>query len=270
MNTMKVAKQEVIKFMHQKKFIFLLIVFVICTYMMGSWMGDLIVKIKTETLTSDMADTFKNFLLSLNGVSFSHYVCQNFIYRDMFPIFLIFISLIVISSVSDDYEDGTMKFILISKVNKKELIMGKMFGILFIIAGSTLVFLIVSVLFGIYKFGITGINFADCLSLIYYYAISLIPEMAWSLLLVLICLLIRNKLVVTFASIIGVILLSNIDRLTVTKGFSPIGIIQTYTKLKIEEVNINNTILGLVVPIIYIALCAFISIRKFKKEDILL
>lgn len=178
---------------------------------------------RIETYSQEFITILQNF----NGVTFSKMFLLDFIYKPYFSIYLIFISIIAVNVFSNDYKSGNLKFALLTNTTVTQLYLGK---VLFMMLVSTIIVsinFILSLILGQIAFG-GSIPVAELLEVLVLYFISVIPAVAFSLIISLISLTKLSPNVIIGASIGVIILFGIIDTLTKFKYISPIGILSFF------------------------------------------
>lgn len=268
MNILNIVRNEFIKLTSSKKFIILIFLIVSVCILSGYGyiqMRNDVINQTAKGLGFDQ--NVKSTLMNLNYAKFSILFSSDFIYKPFLPIYLIFMSILLGSLVSEDYLEGTMKFSLISPVSKQDLILGK---ILFIFIFSTLIAifnLIISLVVGYILFGASNVNIYDVYNGIYIYLISVLPIMAFSTIVIYISLIIKNTATVITISVIMSIIITIVDYFTKTKEFSPIGILSIFSDG--YSINIEAATFPLLCSVLYIIVFIFMILSKIKSNDIL-
>lgn len=178
---------------------------------------------RIETYSQEFITILQNF----NGVTFSKMFLLDFIYKPYFSIYLIFISIIAVNVFSNDYKSGNLKFALLTNTTVTQLYLGK---VLFMMLVSTIIVsinFILSLILGQIAFG-GSIPVAELLEVLVLYFISVIPAVAFSLIISLISLTKLSPNVIIGTSIGVIILFGIIDTLTKFKYISPIGILSFF------------------------------------------
>ena len=264
-NMLNVLKNETIKFINEKKlYIMLGVIFVLVILGVIAY-KDMINNVMTgdariETYSQEFITILQNF----NGVTFSKMFLLDFIYKPYFSIYLIFISIIAVNVFSNDYKSGNLKFALLTNTTVTQLYLGK---VLFMMLVSTIIVsinFILSLILGQIAFG-GSIPVAELLEVLVLYFISVIPAVAFSLIISLISLTKLSPNVIIGASIGVIILFGIIDTLTKFKYISPIGILSFFEQ-GIPSFNILM-IISLGMAVIYILLLSIGLVKVINKVD---
>ena len=259
---LNVLKNETIKFINEKKlYIMLGVIFVLVILGVIAY-KDMINNVMTgdariETYSQEFITILQNF----NGVTFSKMFLLDFIYK---PYFSIFISIIAVNVFSNDYKSGNLKFALLTNTTVTQLYLGK---VLFMMLVSTIIVsinFILSLILGQIAFG-GSIPVAELLEVLVLYFISVIPAVAFSLIISLISLTKLSPNVIIGASIGVIILFGIIDTLTKFKYISPIGILSFFEQ-GIPSFNISM-IISLGMAVIYILLLSIGLVKVINKVD---
>ena len=215
---------------------------------------------RIETYSQEFITILQNF----NGVTFSKMFLLDFIYKPYFSIYLIFISIIAVNVFSNDYKSGNLKFALLTNTTVTQLYLGK---VLFMMLVSTIIVsinFILSLILGQIAFG-GSIPVAELLEVLVLYFISVIPAVAFSLIISLISLTKLSPNVIIGASIGVIILFGIIDTLTKFKYISPIGILSFFEQ-GIPLFSISM-IISLGMAVIYILLLSIGLVKVINKVD---
>ena len=257
---LNVLKNETIKFINEKKLyimlgvIFILVILGVIAYkdMINNVMtGDARIETYSQEFITILQTFSKMFLL-------------DFIYKPYFSIYLIFISIIAVNVFSNDYKSGNLKFALLTNTTVTQLYLGK---VLFMMLVSTIIVsinFILSLILGQIAFG-GSIPVAELLEVLVLYFISVIPAVAFSLIISLISLTKLSPNVIIGASIGVIILFGIIDTLTKFKYISPIGILSFFEQ-GIPSFNISM-IISLGMAVIYILLLSIGLVKVINKVD---
>lgn len=267
MNILNVLKNELVKLIYQKKFVILLSIIALLCILAGYAYNEMKIELLNHTVKSEgFSDQMKSILLNLNYINFSILFSGDFVYKPLLPVYLIFMSIIVTSVISEDYLAGTMKFSLISPITKIQLMLGKLLFVFVISVIIALFNFIVSLFVGYVVFGASNVILSELLKAFSIYIISIFPVMAFGTIVLCISLTIKNTGTVIAATIILAIGLNMVDYFTKTKDFSPIGLLAKFSNS--YSINLADGILPVVCSMAYIVVFSVIILLKIKREDI--
>jgi ABC-type transport system involved in multi-copper enzyme maturation permease subunit len=264
-NIIKITLNELKKFIRSKKF------YVLCFLIIG--LALLAVYAYNEMAQNVMTNSpkikgyseeLKTILVNLNGTNFARLFLTDFIYKNFFSIFIIFILLISIDIFGIDKEIGTFKFTLLTGVKVWEVYIGKIVAIALISLAIVSSNLITSFALGQIFFD-TNFNVQNFSTVVLLYLSSVIPAIIISLLIAILCLSKVSSKVLTIVGILFVFIFGTVDSLTITKYFSPIGLLSVFSDCLPQ---INRTFTQcLSTAITYIIILSLSLIITSKKVD---
>ncbi|MBW9172094.1 ABC transporter permease [Clostridium estertheticum] len=239
---LKIFKNEIIKMVSSKKFYLLCAILIFSIILMGT-VGHRI--------------NANNFVLAtLDGMV-------------MKPIVPIFMVLVIVEVLTDDYSLGTMKFSLMTTIKKSDFIIGK----LLFIALYALIFMAISFIFsyivGTTIFGLGGKEeiIKNLVYNIKCYGVLILPLLSFCAIMSLIALLINNSGAMIGLGIGIIVILSTL--ISVQENviyFMPGG--GMYAASYINKSGPHSIFLFAIVAVIYIIVFSFISSLVINKKDI--
>ncbi|MBX4270431.1 ABC transporter permease [Clostridium estertheticum] len=240
---LKIFKNEIIKMVSSKKFYLLCAILIFSIILMGT--------VKNPRINAN------NFMLAtLDGMV-------------MKPIVPIFMVLVIVEVLTDDYSLGTMKFSLMTTIKKSDFIIGK----LLFIALYALIFMAISFIFsyivGTTIFGLGGKE-ETIKNLVYNikcYGVLILPLLSFCAMMSLIALLINNSGAMIGLGIGIIVILSTL--ISVQENviyFMPGG--GMYAASYINKSGPHSIFLFAIVAVIYIIVFSFISSLVINKKDI--
>ncbi len=228
-NIYKITFNELNKFFRSKKFYVLCFLIVGLAILAVIAYRDMALNVITNSSKSEnYSEELKIVLRNLNGINFSRLFLTDFIFKSFFSIFVIFILLISIDVFCIDKESGNFKFTLLTGVKVWEAYIGKIIAMILI--ASLIIFsnLFISFILGQIFFD-SELNMQNLYTVFLLYFSSIVPAIIISLIIALSCL---SKISSKLLSIIGILftfILGTVDSLTVTKYFSPIGLLSVFS-----------------------------------------
>jgi ABC-type transport system involved in multi-copper enzyme maturation permease subunit len=210
-------------------------------------------------------EALKTLLRSLNSVEFTRLSATDFIYKNYFSFFAIFMVLIAVDIFAIDKERGTMKFAMLSGVKPAEIYAGKLFAATAVTVGITLMNFIFAFVAGLISVGgkIIPVEFFGVFGI---YLSASVPGMAVVTIISALSLLPINSKVILGGGIMLVFILGMADSLTaVGKAFSPIGLLSIFGN-NIPFIS-AGFISSLLISFIYTALFAAVLIIAARKID---
>ena len=184
------------------------------------------------------------------------------------PILLI---IVTASVIADDYSIGVMKFFLISKIDKKDVILGKILYLIIITLINTLVmFIIFSIVGGILAGDFSNIFLGEYIKVMNAYIITAFGMLPIVLVTSVISLMVDNFNQTIGISISVLIVSLMIDSInSKILGITPTSLISYGYKL-LGDISNKMMIIAVVLSCSYILLLVLSSIKIFKKKDIVL
>lgn len=171
------------------------------------------------------------------------------------------------STISEDYESGSMKFSLISKIEKFDILLGKIFFIfLAIIMNIVLIFITNSIVSGLVEHNFLGIFSKEYLNLFAKYIFSSISVLPICLFTIFICLIFNEFQKSITLSIVTFFLLCIITNLFTTIKF----LIPTYNIINLMFLTTKNSIniyYSLISILIYSIIFLSLDIIIIKRKD---
>ena len=167
-------------------------------------------------------EEFKSVLMNMNGVTFAKLSLTDFIYKNNLPFFLIFVVIHTVNTFSSDRENGTMKFTLLTGVDKETLIAGKLMFMASSIGMIVLLNILLSLAIGCFFFGGTG----DFIQIIEYIGISLLailPGLSMAVIVAVLSQIRISSKIIMAIGLITVLVLGMLDTMTATNRFRRLG-----------------------------------------------
>lgn len=201
-------------------------------------------------------------------IQFLKYNLTFILVKTLTPILLIIVTAAVIA---DDYSSGVMKFFLISKIDKKAIIIGKLLYLVSLtLINTVIMFIILSIVGGILAGDFSNIFSSEYIKVINAYIITSFGMLPIILVTAVIALIVDNFNQTIGISISVLIASLMIDSLTSNiLGITPTSLISYGYKL---VGNISNKILiiAVLLSVSYIVVLILSSIKIFNKKDMVL
>lgn len=207
-------------------------------------------------------------ILHMNGVIFLSQFSIEFIFRSAVPYFLFFMIVFSIESFGEDFYSGNMKFF--ANIDKKctNILTAK---ILCLIIYSFLIVMINLILGFIISSLVFGVSFNGLGRIIVIYLSAIIPAASFALIIGIISMFIKNKTISLTLGFASSIFITVSDKITISRSFSPIGIIGIIEKFGTENVYSNIPLESLIMPNIvagiYLLSFYFIGKRIFSNKE---
>lgn len=180
---------------------------------------------------SGATDDELNFLLQdFNAMKYIWLASTDILYQGTTLFSLMLLGIILSNLYLEDFKNGCYKYVIIAGVKKKSFFVGK---VLFtsLIVGSFVVFAFLCVtIVGIIFWGTNGINLKEFLDAFLLYIVTIIPMVSFLFLLYDIALIIKNVRVINFIAVVLPLILGIVDSLSITKNFSPIGLLTIFNQ----------------------------------------
>ena len=201
-------------------------------------------------------------------IQFLKYNLTFILMKILTPILLI---IVTASVIADDYSSGVMKFFLISKIDKKDVILGKILYLIIITLINTLVmFIIFSIVGGILAGDFSNIFLGEYIKVMNAYIITAFGMLPIVLVTSVISLMVDNFNQTIGISISVLIVSLMIDSInSKILGITPTSIISYEYKL-LGDISNKMMIIAVVLSCSYILLLVLSSIKIFKKKDMVL
>lgn len=265
---LKVAKNELIKTFHHKQF-YILLVFIIIMALFSTYIYS---DIQNKIINGDVeanryTEEVKESYINMNGSIFMGSFLTDFIYKSMIPYFLIFMVLFSIRTFSEDNTSGNLKFFILDYNNRVDIFYGKILYLFAIITIVVLINILLSFILGVLFFGVKGMTIKGLLSISSIYLLAIIPVLAFSSLAGVFSLMPGPSNVFIFIGIMLSVLVSVIDRFTISKYFSPIGILTKLIDVNVIDIRIFDLVKSNFVAFIYFGIAMVIGILSFRKKD---
>lgn len=270
---LKVMKNELIKaFSEKKKYIFTGILILLC---IASSVGMYYLINNFDKLDSSQNVSVSGSVEELARLSGQLFPKEFILFISDFllPIFLI---ILAADMICDDYINGTLKFTLITPVNRVKVIMGKLLSIFVLLVFMEIIMMISSYIIGTVFLGwgtyyINGeavSSFRGFLDTLYAYGITLLPLFAFSSLCGFASLCF-SKVSSVIGALIGLIFgMSIVSQFSQTIGkFMIINYVKLYKLLPI--LSQSDKTLAFVVISAYFVVFSMLSIVIFKRKNIM-
>ena len=259
----KIIKNEFRKFFYNKAFIFEVLFMVgLCALAVVAYKDMAETVIKNLPKAQSLSEEIKNALLNLNGTVFSTLFLTDYIYKSYFSFFLIFIVTNAVHLFSFDRENGTMKFSLLTGVERETLLYWKLLFIVLKIVSVVFFNMVLSLLIGMFFFG----KISDLNQIIEYAGIglcSILPGVSTAMLIALLSQIHTSSKAVMGIGLLAVLVLGMLDTMTDAHWFSPIGVLSIFYN---EVPKINSTLLThCFVSLIY-CVVGFIILRGIVRK----
>lgn len=212
----------------------------------------------------------KTKILDLSSTgAYMEYMKYNLTFVVIKPLVPILMIIFSASIIAEDYSSGVMKFFLISKVDKKNIIMGKiLYLITFTLVNMIIIFFLFSIIGGV----LIG-NYEGIISVEYFKVMSAYITTAFGMLPIVLLTAGISLIVDSFQQSIGIsigILLISLMTDSIMmgiKGITPTSFI-TYGYMLVSNMNYKLISVGLLLG--YILILALSNLIIFKRKDMLL
>lgn len=262
----KIFENEITKFLYTKKLKFI-IFFVAATTMLATYFYNDMVNAVAQGLekTNTYPDELKMFLINLSGTDFMLSFLTDFIYKSVFPFYLIFIAIIAVEVFAEDYQNGTLKFTLLTGVEGKDVILGKFLFMAFVALIISLISFVFSFIVGQLVFG-GAIDWNVFLEVLILSVLVVAPTMALTSIIFILAQTNLNTKIITLLGIGFTVVMGILDSLTESIRFSPIGAISMFNN---STPDISAEFLWTVgVSIVYTVVITAIGYNIAKNKDL--
>lgn len=265
---LKVAKNELIKTFYHKQF-HILLVFIIIMALFSTYIyADIQIKIiNGEIEVNRYTEEVKQSYINMNGSIFMWNFLTDFIFKPMIPYFLIFMVLFSIKTFSEDNSSGNLKFFILDINNRTDIFYGKILYLFAIITIVVLINILLSFILGVIFFGIKGMTIKGLLFISSIYLLAIIPILSFTTLIGVCSLMLVSSNVCIVIGVMLSVLVSVIDRFTISKHFSPIGILTRLIDADIIDIKIIDLIKSNFIASIYFGVSIVVGILLFKEKD---
>ncbi len=260
----KFLKNEIIKMMHSKKIYILLafavfMILAIC-YMMHLDQNNII---NNAPKTREYTKQIKMDVLNMNSVIFLRMFSTEFIFRPVVPYFAFFMVVFSVEIFGQDFFSGNMKYFArldkgATNIFKSKVLILIIYSILVVAINIILGFIISSFVF---KVSFNGLGRIICI-----YVSSIIPLASFGLIIGIMSMFINNKTISVTLGIIISVFLTVSDRLTITRNFSPIGVISIMERAR-SSITLSSLFTANVISIIYLLVAYIIGKNVFKNKE---
>lgn len=264
-NSVRIIKNEFIKFFHGKKFIFIMALIIgMCGLAAVAYKDMANIAVNNLPKAETYSDEMKHILMHINGVNFSKLFLTDFIYKGYFSFYILFIVLIAADVFPIDNESGNMKFALLTGVKSSQLFMGKIAYMFCVSLAIVLFHFVVSVIFGQFVFGGACLTF-DLLQLLLLTAFAVLPAVSMAVIIALLSQLKLTSKIIIGCGIALSLILGVADTLSKSKYLSPIGALSIFN----ESVPIikNEIAICLFSSCLYLVIGIFVLYLIIHKRD---
>jgi ABC-type transport system involved in multi-copper enzyme maturation permease subunit len=207
----------------------------------------------------------KILLQSLNSTSFTRLSSTDFIYKNYFSFYAVFMVLIAVDIFSTDKENGTMKFTILCGIRPEQIYFGKILTAFLTAAVITLFNFTAALAFGLFSVG-GSFQMSDLMGVFAIYIAASVPGTVIGILVSILSFLRINSKVLTGIGLLAVFTLGIIDSSNNAHIlFSPIGLLSTFGN-NIPNIN-ANFIYNFIIEIAYIILLSTALFTVVKKSD---
>lgn len=225
----KIVQNEFKKFFSSKTFIFEILLMVgLCVLSIVAYKDMANIAAEELPRAEAYSDEFTNVLMNMNGVAFAKLFLTDFIYKDYISFFLLFVVIYAVNTFSSDRENGTMKFTLLTGVDQKTLIAGKLVFMACAIGVILLFNMVLSLLVGFIAFG-GKCDFLQLLEYIGLNALTILPGLAIAVIVAVLSQIRVSSKVIMGVGLVMVFILGMLDAMTPTIHFSPVGALSHFS-----------------------------------------
>ena len=259
----KIVQNEFKKFLSGKTFIFeILLMTALFTVGVVAYRDMADIAAENLPRAQYYSEEFKTVLMNMDGITFAKLSLTDFIYKNNLPFFLIFIVIHTVNTFSSDRENGTMKFTLLTGVDKGTLITGKLVFTTSSIGVIVLLNMFLSLVIGFFSFGVSG----DFIQIIEYIGISLLailPGLSTAVIVAVISQIRISSKIVMAIGLVSVLVSAMLDTMTSTNRFSPAGALSVFS----DQIPCLSTALltRCLVSLVY-CVVGFILLKGITKE----
>jgi ABC-2 type transport system permease protein len=260
----KFLKNEIIKMLDSKKIytflIFLIFMIVTICYIVHSQQNNII---SNASEAKKYPEQIKMNILNMNSVIFLKQFSTEFIFRPVVPYFAFFMVAFSVEIFGGDFFSGNMKYFARLDKNHINIFKAKVlslivYSFLFVLITIVLGFIISSLA---YKISFNGLG-----RIILIYLAASIPVASFGLIIGIMSMSIKNRSISLTLGIFISIFVTVCDRLTISRNFSPLGVISIMEKAR-DSIHLSSLLMANVVSVIYLAVAYFIGKRIFKNKE---
>jgi len=262
----KLLKNEIIKMVHSKRNYVLIgcLVFMILSIVYITFMNQQNI-LNNMPKIQNLDEARKQDILNMNTVIFLKQFATEFIFRPIVPYFIFFMVVLSVEVFGEDFYSGNMKFFINIDKKRISIFVAKIlslvvYALFIVILNIVLGFTISSLFF--------KVSFDGGFRIIVIYLSAIIPVVSFSLIIGLISMYIQNKKISLVIGIAGSIFLTVADRLTMTRYFSPIGIVSILEKIRPTDIHLSDLFMANLTSVVYLIIFYFIGIYIFKNKEL--
>jgi|GEM_PF-2255821 len=264
-NISKIISNEIYKFLNGKIIYFLFFIILgLCILGVIAYKELALNVLNNDPKANNYSYELKTTLFNLNGIGFCRLFLTDFIFKNYFSIYAIFIILIAINIFSIDKDTGNMKFAYLTGINFNQIYIGKIISIC-VISFFILTFNFFVSLFCGQIFFEKSINFNDIFEIILIHYSCILPSIIISNIIALVSLAKVSIKIQTILGLIVVFILGTLDSSTNLKYYSPIGLLSVFS-VELPKFNLSF-IRCVIISIIYIILLFPFLFIKVNKTD---
>ncbi|MEE1155592.1 MAG: ABC transporter permease subunit [Acutalibacteraceae bacterium] len=266
MNIICIVKNEFIKLLRSKKYIYLLgLIVFLCAMSVYAYSEMRTIAINNLPKAATYSQELKEILFNLSGVNFSRIFLSDFIYKDFFSFFILFIVIFATDVFANDKESGNMKFTLLSGVGVNQLYIGKTIFMICISVCTVIFHTLLALLVGQIFFG-GSIIIADLFEIIVITLLAVLPATSLSLVLAIISQFGCHSKIVVGIGMAMAIIFGVVDTFSVeVSRFSPIGVLSSFSG-SVPFIN-DNVFPNTIGNIIYIVIGIIVLLLIANKQD---
>lgn len=260
----KFLKNEIIKMLDSKKIYILLafatfMILAIC-YLTHSQQNNII---NNTGHAMEYPEQMKFNILNMNSVIFLKMFSTEFIFRPVVPYFIFFMVVFSVEVFGQDFFSGNMKYFARLDKRHTDIFRAKVLSLIV----YSFLFLLITVILG---FTISSIAFKISFNglgrIILIYLSAIIPVVSFGLIIGIVSMFIKNKTISLTLGIVISIFLTISDKLTITRYFSPIGVIAIMEKAR-DNVTLNSLLMADLIACIYLLIAYLIGKKIFQRKE---
>ncbi|MDD6794148.1 MAG: ABC transporter permease subunit [Clostridiaceae bacterium] len=264
----KVAKNELRKVFYSKQFYVLLVFIIIMSFLSAYLYGDIRNSILSGTVDADRysAEVKQNFI-NMNAITFMQMLLTDFIFKPMIPFFAIFMVVFAVKTFAEDNVSGRLKFTILECDQRAKICYGKLLYLFIITFIGVLMNFVCGFLLGSFIFGLKGVTAGNFLSEIGMYVSAIIPIVSFAAIIGVISMVASKNNTFIVIGVMSSILISLLDKFTVTKYYSPLGIITRISQVGISDISKIDLLQSNLVSAIYIVITIIIGSIIFNRKE---
>ncbi|MDR3601360.1 MAG: ABC transporter permease subunit [Desulfosporosinus sp.] len=189
----------------------------------------------------------------------------------------IFISIYIADIITDEYKTGTLKLSLLRPVGRVKLFHSKILALIIFNVVMVALIVLLTYVFGILTFGwgdytlYNGTNYYGAqgvLLTVAAYALIIVPYTAFGMIVIFIAVLSNDMTTTIIASVELSLIGQYFNAFESLKAFSIVNQIYFFHELFVKNHDLGQAVLGIGVNLAYIIVFYLLSVRAFKKKDI--